>query len=262
MKRLAIALALVTAMTSAAGAQPTPVPPAGAEHAAKAQAAHAKAAFDRGDYAVAVEAYREAYRLVPSPGLLYNLGQAYRLLGACAEAAEAYREYLRLVPESPYRATAEQNLAAADVCARDAEAAAKRRAERKQAAEVAAAAPPPPPPPEDEGRRLRRAGVGATAAGGMLVVAGAYFAVDAARQADEVSALYERGGAWQDVADADERGRRSELVARVSLGLGAVAIASGATLYVLGRRADERAQRVVTVTPRAGGAQMAVSWRF
>lgn len=261
MKRLAIALALVTTMTSAAGAQPRPVPPADAEEAAKEQAARAKAAFDRGDYAVAVEAYREAYRLVPSPGLLYNLGQAYRLLGACAEAAEAYREYLRLVPESPYRATAEQNLAAAEVCARDAEAAAKRREERKRAAEVAATAPPPPPP-EDRGRGLRRAGVGATAAGGMLVVAGAYFAVDAARQADEVSALYERGGAWEDVADADARGRRSQLVSRVALGAGAVAIASGATLYVLGRRADERAQRAVTVTPGADGAQMAVSWRF
>ena len=266
MQRLAIAIALVTTMASVAGAQPAPVPPADAEPAAKAKAASAKAAFDRGDYALAVEAYREAYRLVPSPGLLYNLGQAYRLLGACAEAAEAYREYLRLVPGSPYRATAEQNLAAAEVCARDAVAAAKRREDERRAAEVAAttaAAPAPTTPPrEDRGRGRRLAGVGATAAGAVLVAAGAYFAVDAARQADEVSELYERGGAWQDIADADERGRRSQLVSRVAFGAGAVAIASGATLYVLGRRADERSQRVVTVTPRGAGAQMVVSWRF
>jgi tetratricopeptide (TPR) repeat protein len=252
MKSLAIAIAVVLTTTSVAGAQPAPIVPADAENAAKVQATSAKAAFDRGDYAVAVEQYREAYRLVPSPGLLYNLGQAYRLLGACAEAADAYREYLRLVPDSPYRATAEQNRAAAEVCARDADAAAKRREERKRAAEPVATATVSPSPPTDRGRGLRRIGVGTSAVGGALIIAGGFFALDAARQADEVSASYERGGAWDDIADADQRGRRSQLISRVSIGAGVVAIASGVTLYLLGRRAE----------PRARDGQMVVSWRF
>jgi hypothetical protein len=267
MRRLAIAIAAVLATTAAAGAQPAvdppePVLPANAEQAAKAKAVSAKAAFDRGDYAVAVEQYREAYRLMPSPGLLYNLGQAYRLVGSCSEAAEAYREYLRLVPDTPYRETAEQNLAAAEVCARDAEAAAKRREERKREAALAAAsvAPSPPPPSQVRGRVMRRAGVGAMAIGGMLTVAGGYYAIDASRQADEVSELYARGGAWADIADADERGRRSQLVSRLTFATGSVALAAGVSLYVLGRRAERTT--FVAATPGAGGGQMVVSWRF
>jgi tetratricopeptide (TPR) repeat protein len=272
MKRLVIAFALVLTTTSAAPAQPTPAPapapisPGQAEQLAKEKAASAKAAFDRGDYAVAVEDYREAYRLVPSPGLLFNLGQAYRLVGSCGEAVEAYREYLRLVPDSPYRPTAEQNLAAAEVCARDAEAAARRREERKRDAEAAAITPPvaPPPPAVDRGRPLRRAGVGAMAAGGMLTIAGTYFALDAARQGQEVTDFYERGGAWDDVAGADERGRRSQLISRVTFAAGAVALATGATLYVLGRRGERTP--VVTAAPAGsgggGGGQMVMSWRF
>ena len=260
MKRLLIAIAVVLTTASVAGAQPGPVSPANAEKTAKAKAASAKAHFDRGDYAVAVEEYREAYRLMPSPGLLFNLGQAYRLVGSCSEAVDAYREYLRLVPDSPYRATAEQNLAAAEVCARDAEAAAKRREERAKAAAIAATASPPPAPVADRGHGMRRTGVGAMAVGGMLVVAGGYFAIDAARSASEVSDFYENGGAWADVADADERGRRSQLVARVAFAAGTVAIASGVTLYLLGRRAEHAP--AVAVTPTGRGAEMVVSWRF
>jgi len=244
MKRLLIAIAVVLTTASVAGAQPGPVSPANAEKTAKAKAASAKAHFDRGDYAVAVEEYREAYRLV----------------GSCSEAVDAYREYLRLVPDSPYRATAEQNLAAAEVCARDAEAAAKRREERAKAAAIAATASPPPAPVADRGHGMRRTGVGAMAVGGMLVVAGGYFAIDAARSASEVSDFYENGGAWADVADADERGRRSQLVARVAFAAGTVAIASGVTLYLLGRRAEHAP--AVAVTPTGRGAEMVVSWRF
>jgi tetratricopeptide (TPR) repeat protein len=259
MKRLAIAIAVVLITTVAAGAQPKPID---AANEAKAKAGSAKAAFDRGDYAVAVEEYREAYRLMPSPGLLYNLGQAYRLVGSCGEAAEAYREYLRLVPDSPYRETAQQNLAAADVCARDAEAAAKRREERKREAALAAAtaAATPPPPPDDRGRGMRRAGVGAMAVGGMLVVAGGYFAIDASYQEQEVSDFYEQGGAWDEVADADARGKRSQLISRVTFATGGVALAAGVTLYVLGRRGERTP--VVTAAPAGGGAKMVVSWRF
>lgn len=256
MKRLVLAIAVVSITTSVVGAQPKNVVPAEAERAAKEKATSAKAAFDRGDYAVAVDEYREAYRLVPSPGLLYNLGQAYRLVGACAEASDAYREYLRLVPESPYRATAEQNLAAAEVCARDAAAAAKRREETERADELTATATAPPttapPPPTDRGKGFRRAGVGAMAASGMLAVAGTYFAFDAVRQADEVTELYERGGAWEDIAAADERGLRSQLVSRVTFGTSAIALAAGVTLYLLGRRAE----------PSARDGRVMVSWRF
>jgi tetratricopeptide (TPR) repeat protein len=250
MRRSAVAIA-VALTASVASAQPAPAP-IDAENVARAKAESAKAAFDRGEYKIAVENYREAYRLMPRPGLLYNLGQAYRLSGMCAEAADAYREYLRLVPETEYRTTVEQNLAAAEICARDAKA-----AKEREAARVRAGMAVDPVAAERANRRahaMRRTGMGLAAVGGGLVIAGGYFAYDAKRAADEVSDFYEGGGAWDEIAGADARGRRSQLVSRVTFATGIAALAGGITLYVLGQRAE--------VAPTPGGAQTVVSWRF
>jgi tetratricopeptide (TPR) repeat protein len=251
MRRSAVAIAVALTASRVAIAQPAPAP-SDAEDVARAKADSAKAAFDRGEYKIAVENYREAYRLMPRSGLLYNLGQAYRLSGMCAEAADAYREYLRLEPETPYRTTVEQNLAAADVCARDAEA-----AKQREAARVAAGMEVDPAVAARANRRahaMRRTGMGLAALGGGLLVAGGYFAYDAKRASDEVSDFYVRGGAWDEIEDSDARGRRSQLISRVTVATGVAALAGGITLYVLGQRA--------TVTPGREGAKVVVSWRF
>lgn len=273
--RFAIGVAVLVALAGPASGQPEPPP----RDAAAARAAEAKRAFDAGDFTAAIEGYREAYRLLPSPGLLYNLAQAYRLGGDCARAARAYRDYLRLVPDSPYRTTAEQNLAAAEVCARDAAAPGSAQPDPARdpggAAhpdDPGAAAPPrvvppaatsAPPAPADGrvGRGARTAGVVTAGVGAALLATGAYFALDAARAEREVSDFYARGGAWADIADADERGRRARLVARVALGVGGVAVAGGAALSWHGRR-RERARPALAIVPRRAGGEVAVSWRF
>ena len=43
--------------------------------------------------------YEQAYKLVPDPILLYDLGQSYRLAHNLDEALIAYRSYLRTAPE-------------------------------------------------------------------------------------------------------------------------------------------------------------------
>jgi tetratricopeptide (TPR) repeat protein len=93
---------------------------AGVAHADPAHdlAARAQAHFTLGEYADAVADYRAAYQLVPSPGLLYDLGQAYRLEGDCADARTAYRSYLRRAPHSPYRDLAMQHLSELGGCLR------------------------------------------------------------------------------------------------------------------------------------------------
>ena len=58
---------------------------------------------DAGDYSAAVSAFKEAYVLAPSPGLLFNIAQAYRLAGNCDESAWMYRRFLDTNPSGDRR---------------------------------------------------------------------------------------------------------------------------------------------------------------
>ena len=50
--------------------------------------------LETGEFAKALELYREAYARFPSPKILINIGTALRSLGRDAEAAETYQRYL------------------------------------------------------------------------------------------------------------------------------------------------------------------------
>jgi tetratricopeptide (TPR) repeat protein len=251
MRTVAACITVVLPFSTARAEQP--VAPGDANVVAREKASSAKQHFDRGELDQAIDDYREAFRILPTPGLLYNLGQAYRLAGRCADAADAYRRYLVYAPDSPYRAVAEQNLTAADVCARD-------------SGEVASIEGPvgattsTPSTADDRRDSRRRIGAVVATGGGILVATGAYFALDAERAEDRYTELYEHGGTADELAAADARGRRAQTLARVTIAGGIGAVAAGATLYWLGRRAD-RAPRV-HVAPHARGGDVAVSWRF
>lgn len=70
----------------------------------------ARALFRRGNenvrqkaYAAALEDYRAAYRLWPSPKILLNTGTVLQLVGRAAEAADAYARYLEDPDADPDR---------------------------------------------------------------------------------------------------------------------------------------------------------------
>jgi tetratricopeptide (TPR) repeat protein len=54
-----------------------------------------QALYDTGHYDAAIEKFREADRLSPSPALLFDVAQAYRQKGACEDALATYRAFLR-----------------------------------------------------------------------------------------------------------------------------------------------------------------------
>jgi tetratricopeptide (TPR) repeat protein len=54
--------------------------------------------YDAGSYDRAISEYRAAYKILPLPGLLFNLGQAYRLHGDFVEARDSYQRYLDTEP--------------------------------------------------------------------------------------------------------------------------------------------------------------------
>jgi tetratricopeptide (TPR) repeat protein len=85
---------------------------------ARSLAARGQAHYDLGEYGLAIAAYSEAYRIHPSPGLLFNAAQAYRRSGDCVTATLLYENYLRLARRSPYRRLVRQHLASIAECHR------------------------------------------------------------------------------------------------------------------------------------------------
>ena len=63
--------------------------------------------FSLGEFTQALELYREAYRLKPLPGFLFNIAQCQRQLGQFAKAAYFYRAYLDKAPHAPNRSLVE-----------------------------------------------------------------------------------------------------------------------------------------------------------
>lgn len=278
---LALVAALVTCATASVEARPGAEihqEEGGSKARAEAErfADRAKAHYDAGQYAAAVEDYRDAYRIYPSAGLLYNLGQSYRLLGDCVSATTMYRHYLRLAPRTRYRRIVMQHLADLEECAgaQTPVSASIQTGGLGEPPRVAGAWPildqpslqlgvdtGAAPPRARPGRKRKIAGLAIGGTGALLAGVGVYFAIDAGRAADEVSALYARGATWAEVEAVDSRGRRSEVLGGAMLGVGAAALAAGVTLYVLGRRADREAASLA-VTPSRDGFDVQVSWRF
>jgi tetratricopeptide (TPR) repeat protein len=62
--------------------------------------AEGQRAYDRRDYAIAIDRWQESYRLSKEPGLLYNIAQAYRLARDCEHALSTYRLFVAVDPAS------------------------------------------------------------------------------------------------------------------------------------------------------------------
>lgn len=232
---------------------------------AKKLAQRGRELHDRGDYERAIVAFKEAYVIAPSPALLFNLAQAYRLQGNCDDASLMYRRFLRTGPDAQNHRIAEAHLATVERCV------AKRSLNIKLDDSMAylqqAAVPSPSeavfrdtPDPAPAKSRKKLVGLGLGVAGGVGIAAAIYYGVQASSDADAVEKAYASGAKWKDIQAIDERGKRNATIATVAGVAGGAAAIAGATLYVLGRR-DERAQRV-TVMPTARGAQVGMAWRF
>jgi len=87
---IARALAVLVAL-SALSAQAAPIDDA------KKAFAEGKAAFERGDYETALNAYQRANTILPAPNLYYNIGATYERLGKYQEAALAFDKYFEMV---------------------------------------------------------------------------------------------------------------------------------------------------------------------
>ncbi len=233
---------LFAGLASLAAAAPPPPTPEALERA-RTLSNQGRAFHDRGEYGRAVDAYEEAYVLAPSPGILFNLGQAYRLKGDCVNAALMYRAFLRTNPPAQHQEVAAAHLASVERC---------------DATTTAGATTP-----ERPGRGLRQGGVITAIGGGVLLGAAGYFAYRAADIDDEVEARYNRGERWRELESLDSDGRRDNKLAIGFAVSGGVAAVTGGVLYFLGWRAGTReAPPRLTLAPAAGGGSMRLAWDF
>ena len=93
----AVVLAAALVLGRLAAAQPSPAPD---DRAKVAEAAalydEGKRHFDIGEYAQAIASWKQSYLRSSAPLLLFNIAQAYRLSGNCAQANRFYLNYRRV----------------------------------------------------------------------------------------------------------------------------------------------------------------------
>lgn len=271
MMRAAVTLAALLAAQSAYAdnaLSPEKIPAKAKELATRGRSYH-----DAGDYSMAIAAFKEAYVLAPSPGLLFNIAQAYRLAGNCDEAAWMYRRYLDTNPTGTNRDLAEQHLSTVEKCGSGGLklAVTPPKVPTPQAAAVGASLgmaaagsdgelQQVDEPSLDRAHTYKRYGIVVGVAGGAALVGAGIFALQARDASQTVENKYKHGGKWEDVKDDDARGKRDATFAKV-LGIsGGVAVASGAILYALGHHYES--DKRIAVTPTKHGAQVSLSWGF
>jgi tetratricopeptide (TPR) repeat protein len=235
---------------------------------ARALADRGRAFHDAGDYDKAIAAFTQAYAMAPSPALLFNLAQAYRLRGNCDTAALMYRRYLASNADPEGRALAETHLASVERCLRKLRLhipadnttgnlmvpAPNLLATTTTTTTTATTTGPPRRAQIEKG-----VGIGLALSGGGALAVATYYAVRAHDAANDVEAAYQHGAKWKDIAPLDARGKQAQLTARILGVAGAVGAASGVVLYMLGTRTERTS---MTVAPRGHGAEIGMLWTF
>jgi tetratricopeptide (TPR) repeat protein len=208
--------------------------------------AEGRARFAAGDYAGAVADFRRAYELVPANALLYNVAQALRLSGQCAEAARTYREFVEHEQPGRLREFAEQRLGELGECAEpvSAEPADPAVTPEPRARPPAPARAPgqrraailrqrtPERAPRESGTRATGAALSFGSAAVLLSLSG-YFAWRSDQASQRVTRAFDRGERWDGAVVTSEReGVRDQTIAWTTLAGGVLSAGIGTWLVV------------------------------
>ncbi len=258
---------VLLAITASASAQPAP--PEDSTARAKQLYSEGKRFYDIGEFAKAVEVWKQAYVLSTAPMLLFNIAQAYRLSGDCTQALRFYSNYERESSNLTNRDELEQARARCNpqptgahpptpTPPPDTATEVVPTTVPATPTTVTAASPPPelPAPVEDRSRYrtagLITAGTGAVVLGASLVLA--------LRARDRSSAVEAYRGEWTtEQDDLQASGRRAATWSVVSGIAGALTVVAGGALYVYGSR-ETRPAIDVAIRPHAAEVSWSVSF--
>jgi len=222
-----------------------------------------------GDHQSAIDLYLEAYKLIPQPLLLSNVGSEYQALRKPVEALKYFCKYIEADPmgDNVGYATAQArtlhmelvgdlSVEDKDLCKPIVKPAPASPAPPPEPV-VTQQPPTPPPGPVDQGPRtttptiryvgLAVAGLGVVAFGG-----GVYFGLEARSISDEIT-NHDMNEPWPaNIKDREAEGKRAE---QMQIGLmigGGVALAAGVTMFFLGSPKTEASMSTsVSITPLA-----------
>jgi hypothetical protein len=247
MTRTIGALCALVIAAATARAQPAGTP----DHAGEARELYETGArlYDQGDYAQAVEAFHRAYALSGAKNLLFNIAQAYRLLGPehCEQARTYYVAYLREDPTATNRDEIEEYISRMGEC-------------------MAHAAPPEPQPPAPAPAPAPAAPVPAVTAPASsevtpagrrwlpiaLGITGVGLGATGVVLYESAGSNYDRLSSTCGHSCAPSSWQTYETRERVGIGLaagGGVALAAAAVWWIMGAHNDHH----VWVSPRPGG---------
>ena len=219
-----------------------------------------------GRYGEAIKQYRAAYRLIPHPQLLYNLGQAYRLKGEKRRALKLYKQYLDRSPDGATADLARRFIGELEAelevdkkeprkKVRDKKIKPKRKKRPKKDRSVADTSPG-----KDSGKGLRRTGLIVLGVGAIGIGAG----VGLGARASSIGSEFD-GGVWEPKEQSRyEAGKNAQKYMYVAYGVGAAAVLLGASLYVLGSRSGKKEDRDLALGASVGESEASVwlSGRF
>jgi tetratricopeptide (TPR) repeat protein len=238
--RALVVAAVVLFAVGARAADPPPAPPTSeAQREARTHYERGMTHYQLGDFARAVEEFKQAYALTPAPGLLFNLAQASRLGKQHERALYFYRTYLRIAPDAGNRSDVEQRIADLETIVAAEE---KQRLDNERHPQVAPAPAATEPAtlarksaPTTNGRGLRIGGIVVGVLGLAALGAGVGLSVDVISVQSDLDKLRSTMGTWTQ-AQADRYGRgQNEANAATALYIaGGVAVATGIVLYVVG----------------------------
>jgi hypothetical protein len=284
---LAAVLWVVLAPGRSASAQPaSPAPDDGASAgAAAALYDEGKRHFDIGEYARAIASWKQSYLRSSAPLLLFNIAQAYRLSGNCAQANRFYLNYRRVENHPKNQAELDKAMArcagvepatgdaagepSASSTAGTAATAATAAGSPPAGAQLAAGANPgaatePRPAPSasgaepSAGRDWRITGIVTGAVGVAALAAGGLYAIGARQDSDTVAGSRIGTPYTGDVVATDSHGRTAASRARGLIGAGAAIAVAGGVMWYIGQR--QGAQLDVAIAP--GHAEVALSCAF
>jgi len=255
---ISFAVSLAIAPVAARSDSSDDIPPK-----ARALAQRGRAFHDAGNYTGAIAAFTQAYVIAPSPALLFNLAQAYRLQGNCDDAALMYHRFLATNPGPEQRALAESHLASVERCLHKI---ALHIPIETASGQLAAAPSSELTGTVDTAQPIpRRAqiekdfGIGLALGGGVSLALAAYYAVQAHDAESDVSAAYAKGARQQDVAARDADGRSASKTAKVFGAGGAIGLAGGIVTYLVGRHNEHPP---VTVSTSRHSVELGLTWAF
>jgi tetratricopeptide (TPR) repeat protein len=244
----------VLALSASAAAQPAqgnhPKAPAAQLAQAKALTAQAELDYKVGHFQQSLDEYTQAYELVPTPALLFNIGQCHRLLKNYERAIFFFRGYLRDKPDAPNRTVVDGLVADSQRLLEEEQAQAKKEAEERDAgverqraeeqsrAEDEARARQQVatgPPPQPKSPVIRIAGIAVAGAGIITIGTGIAFGLKSRSASNDIAQVSNQMGTWT-AADASlyASGQHDATVATALYIAGAVAVAAGGVLTIFG----------------------------